>query len=206
MYFLPPGLCLSPGPGPGPQFGFTGPCPQFVSTSPDPQLVFTNPDRNVAFTGPYSGYGPKFVFTSSGQDFTTTTIATSTITTTTATNTTTTTTTTTIATTTTNDNNKRCLRGSKIHIIWPLKVFDEKVKSCFSKFGNIMANVFLIREAAFIFKQIGGCVFLKWMQIITEPIKLNKSRASWKGFCGVLSFGSFSDGSEPIRLATKKKL
>ena len=41
------------------------------------------------------------------------------------------------------------------------KVFDEKVKSCFSKFVNIMTNVFLIREAAFIFKEIGGWVFLK---------------------------------------------
>ena len=35
-----------------------------------------------------------------------------------------------------------------------LKVFDANIKSCFSKFINIMANVFLIREAAFIFKEI----------------------------------------------------
>ena len=41
-----------------------------------------------------------------------------------------------------------------------------------------MANVFLLREAAFILKEIGGWVFLKWMQIIAESIKMNKSRAS----------------------------
>ena len=43
----------------------------------------------------------------------------------------------------------------------PQKVFHEKVKSCFSKLVKIMANVFLIREATFIFKEIGGWVFLK---------------------------------------------
>ena len=86
------------------------------------------------------------------------------------------------------------------------KVFDEKVKPCFSKFINIMANVFLIREAAFIFKEIGGWVFLKWIQIIAESIEMNKSRASWKSVCDGLSFGSFWGVSEPIRLATKKKL
>ena len=56
--------------------------------------------------------------------------------------------------------------------------FDEKFKLCFNKFVNIMANVFLIREAAFLFKKIGGWVFLKWMQIIAESIKMNKSRVS----------------------------
>ena len=43
----------------------------------------------------------------------------------------------------------------------PLKAFDQNVKSCFSKFVNVMGNVFLIREAAFISKEIGGLVFLK---------------------------------------------
>ena len=57
------------------------------------------------------------LLTSSGQDFTTTTAATCTITTTTIT----TTTTTTATSTTRDNNNKRCLRGSKIHIKWPLK-------------------------------------------------------------------------------------
>ena len=52
------------------------------------------------------------LFTSSGQDFTTTTTATCTITITTIINTTTTTTT----STTRENNNKRCLRGNKIHI------------------------------------------------------------------------------------------
>ena len=41
-----------------------------------------------------------------------------------------------------------------------------------------MANVFLIRKAAVIFKEIGGWLFLKWKQIITESINMNKSRAS----------------------------
>ena len=41
-----------------------------------------------------------------------------------------------------------------------------------------MANLFLIMEAAFIFKEIGGWVFFKCTQIIAEPIKINKSRVS----------------------------
>ena len=53
-----------------------------------------------------------FLFTSSGQDFTTTTAATCTITNTTIT-------TTTATNTTRDNNNKRCLRGSKIQIKWP---------------------------------------------------------------------------------------
>ena len=69
-----------------------------------------------------------------------------------------------------------------------------------------MTNVFLIREAAFIFKDIGGLVFLKQKQIIAESMKMNKSRAGWKIFCGGLSFWSFWDVSEPMQLATKKKL
>ena len=76
-----------------------------------------------------------------GQDFTT--ITTATCTTTTATTTTTT-------TNNNNDNsnyNKRCLRGSKICIKWSLKLFDEKIKSCCSKFVSVMASVSLKREA-----------------------------------------------------------
>ena len=37
-----------------------------------------------------------------------------------------------------------------------------------------MTNVFLISEAAFIFKEIGGSVFLGVFQIIAESIKMNK--------------------------------
>ena len=44
------------------------------------------------------------------------------------------------------------------------------------------------------------------MQIIAESIEINKSRASWKRFYGGFSFGSFWDVSEPIQLATKKKI
>ena len=48
-------------------------------------------------------------------------------------------------------------------------------------------------EAAVIFKGIGCWLFLKWMQIIAESIKMNESRASGKNY------------SKPIRLATKKE-
>ena len=84
---------------------------------------------------PGSDPGPQLVFTSAGQDFTATaTTATCTITsTTTITTITTTTAATTVTTTTTTNNNnnnnnnnnsniKRRLRGSKIHIRWPIKV------------------------------------------------------------------------------------
>ena len=47
-----------------------------------------------------------------------------------------------------------------------------------------MASVFLVREAAVIFKEIGSWLF--WIKIIAESIKMNKSRASWKIFCGEL--------------------
>ena len=57
------------------------------------------------------------------------------------------------------------LRNRKIFLprkfLTKQKVFDEKVKPCFSKFVNIMANVFLIRELAFIFIEIGDRVLLK---------------------------------------------
>ena len=49
-----------------------------------------------------------------------------------------------------------------------------------------MANESLIREAAVIFKEIGSLLFLKWKQVIAGSIKMNKSRASWKDFCGGL--------------------
>ena len=40
----------------------------------------------------------------------------------------------------------------------PQKVFDEKVKSCFSKFVSVLANVFHISKAAVvIFKENGDC-------------------------------------------------
>ena len=183
------------------------PWPQHVFTNSGRSVAFTGPSPLIVFTNPDPGHRPQFAFTTPGQNFTTTTTPTSTITTTsTITITTATTTTfaitTTIATTTTYANNKRCLCSSKIYIKWPLKGIWWKSKSCLSKFVNIMANVFLIRKAAFIFKEIGSWVFLRWMQIITESIKINKSRTSWNSF----SFRSFWYVSEPIRFATKKKL
>ena len=50
--------------------------------------------------------------------------------------------------------------AKKIRIKGPYKIFDEKVKSCFSKFVSIMANAFQINKAAVsIFKESGGCCF-----------------------------------------------
>ena len=69
-----------------------------------------------------------------------------------------------------------------------------------------MAKVFLNREAADIFKEIGWWLFLKWMQIIAESIKMNKSRATWKSLCGGRYIGRLWDVSELAQLATKKKL
>ena len=48
-----------------------------------------------------------------------------------------------------------------------------------------MANVSLNWEAAAV-KEIGGWLFLKQVQIIAEPIKMNKSRAIRDIFCGGL--------------------
>ena len=59
----PPALCLAPGPGPRPQFVFTGPDSQFVFIGPGPQFVFNGPGPQFVFTDP----GPKFVFTGLGQ-------------------------------------------------------------------------------------------------------------------------------------------
>ena len=94
------------------------------------------------------------LFTSSGPvpDFTTTTTATCTITTTTIT-TTTTTATRDIITRDAFAAVRSTLNGSE-------KIFDEKVKFCFSKFVSVMANVSLNREAAAV-KEIGGWLFLK---------------------------------------------
>ena len=91
------------------------------------------PPPSTLYLAPCSGPGPQLVFTSAGPDFTATaTTATCTITSTTTTTTITTTTAATTMTTTTttnnnnNDNNnnniKRCLRGSKIRVSWPIKV------------------------------------------------------------------------------------
>ena len=66
--------------------------------------------------------------------------------------------------------------------------------------------MFLIMEAAFIIREIGDCAFLKWMQITAESIKMNKSSASWKMFCGELSFGNFWDVSEPNTVGHEEKI
>ena len=54
----PPGLCLSPDPGSGPQ-----PWPQPVFAGPGPQFVFTGPGPKFLFTGT----GPNFLCTGPGQ-------------------------------------------------------------------------------------------------------------------------------------------
>ena len=48
----------------------------------------------------------------------------------------------------------------------------------FSKYADVMANFTLIMEvAADIYKETDTCLRLKWIQIVTESIKMNKSRA-----------------------------
>ena len=79
---------------------------------------------------------------------------------------------------------RNAFAAAKLALNGPEKIFDEKLNFSFSKFVSVMTNVFLIREVAVIFKEIGGWLFLKWMQIIAESTKMNKSRASWKDFCG----------------------
>ena len=130
----------APGPNSGPQFVFTGPGPRLVFTGAGPQFLLTGPGLQFVFNSPglefvFTGPGPNLCLaalapnlyllvlashllsTSSGQDFTTITAATCSITTTTIT----TTITTTATSTTRDNNNKRFLRGSKIHMKWPLK-------------------------------------------------------------------------------------
>ena len=46
------------------------------------------------------------------------------------------------------------ITAAKFALNGPEKIFDEKVKPCVSKFVSVMANVFLIREAAVIFQEI----------------------------------------------------
>ena len=73
-----------------------------------------------------------------------------------------------------------------------------------------MASVFPIREAAVaIFKETGGWLFPKWMQIITEYIKMSKSHVPTDTFCcglnpKVCGIQGIND-SEPILLAKKEK-
>ena len=58
----------------------------------------------------------------------------------------------------------------------------------FSKYAGVMAKFSLIREAAFdIYKETR--LLRKWIQIITESIQINKSRAPSEVFCGGLEFG-----------------
>ena len=145
----------APAPSPRPQFASISPGPQFVFTGPNLQFLFNSlpPNLCLVVLAPnlyLLALASNLLFTSSGQDFTTTTTtATYTITTTTITTTTTTTT-----STTRDNNNKRCLRGSKIHIKWPLK--DIWWKSQVS----VMASVPLNWKAATV-KEIGGWLYLK---------------------------------------------
>ena len=60
----------------------------------------------------------------------------------------------------------------------------------FSKYADVMANFSLIREAAVdIYKQTGNWLLLKWMQIITESIKMSKLCTPSEIFCGGLELG-----------------
>ena len=71
-------------------------------------------------------------------------------------------------------------------------VFDEQTRSCFRKFVGVTINIFGIMETAVVnFK--GSLQLPKLMQIITESIKINNSRAPSGTFCGGLEFGRFWD-------------
>ena len=126
--FWPPALARTP----GPQFVFTSPGPQFVFTGPGPQFAFNTPGLRLCLLALANCYLYLLVLvsylllTSSGQGFTTTTAATCTITTTTIT-----TTTTTDTNTNRDNNNKKCHRGSKIHIKWLLKDIRRKSQVLF---------------------------------------------------------------------------
>ena len=115
-------LCLAPRPCPGPRLRAPTLAPNlhFPALAPNLYIPALVPNLGLPALAPNLGlpalapnlYLPALVtnlYLYPGQDFTTITTATCTITTTTA--------------TTANNNtyNKRCLRGSKIRIKWPLK-------------------------------------------------------------------------------------
>ena len=122
-----PPICFT---GSGPQFVFTSPGPQFVITGPGSQFVFNSSGLEFCILTVARNFGlaplapnlylqawPLICYLSvQVKIFTASTTAICTITTTTIT-----TTTTTAIRTNRDNNNKRCLRGSKIHIKWPLK-------------------------------------------------------------------------------------
>ena len=61
----------------------------------------------------------------------------------------------------------------------------------FSKYAGVIANFSLIREAAAdIYKETGSCLRLKWIQLVTESIKMNKSRAHSDILSAGIEFGS----------------
>ena len=160
LYFLAPDPLLGPQPWSWPPICIYLPWSPICILRPWPRMCLPAlaPNLCLAVLGPnlyLLALASNLLFTSSGQDFTTTTTATCTITTTAITTATTT------ATSTTRDNNKRCLRGSKIHIKWPLKdIWWKSCWFCFSKFVSVMAKVSLNREAVAV-KQIGVWLFLK---------------------------------------------
>ena len=134
----PPALCLALGPGPSswlpiclhrpwpPIFIFQSWSPICIYLPWPPICIYQSWPPTCVYR-PYlptltPAMVPNFCLPVSEQDFTTTTTATSTITTTNATTTTSTATTTIATPTTINNYYKRCLRGSKICIKWPLKV------------------------------------------------------------------------------------
>ena len=56
---------------------------------------------------------------------------------------------------------RNAFAAAKLALNDPEKIFGEKLNFSFSKFVSVMTNVFLIREVAVIFKEIGGWLFLK---------------------------------------------
>ena len=81
----------------------------------------------------------------------------------------------------------------------------------FSEYADVMANFSLIREAAVdIYKETGCCLCLKWIQIVTVFIKINKSRAPLEIFVLGLNLEvakiQVINASNTIQVATKKIL
>ena len=79
--------------------------------------------------------------------------------------------------------------------MWP--EFWERKEKCikldfsFSKYAGVMNNFSLIWEAAVdIDNENGSWLLLKWIQIITGSIKMNKSRTRSEIFCSAFESGS----------------
>ena len=83
-------------------------------------------------------------------------------------------------------------RAAKICKNGTYKVFDEWFQSSFSKFLSLMPDVSLIRYTTINngIKESASWFHLKWMLVITDSIKVNKSCTPSRTFWGRFEFGS----------------